>query len=352
MHPEFWRGRRVFVTGHTGFKGGWLVLWLRQSGAEVTGFALDPESVPNLFEAARVGEGIRSITGDVRDAAALGAALRESDAEVVFHLAAQALVRESYLRPADTYATNVMGTVHLLEAVRSAPAVRAAVIVTSDKCYENHEWPWPYRENDRLGGRDPYSNSKACAELVTSAYRASFFGGAAPVALATGRAGNVIGGGDWAKDRLIPDLLRAFADGAVATIRNPDAVRPWQHVLDPVHGYLMLAEALLSDGALPDAWNFGPDPVDVRPVRWVADELAARWGASASWAGDPDIHPHEALTLRLDSSRARAELGWSPRLAVRTALDWTVEWHKAWLGAPRQVRELTLRQILRYQEMA
>jgi CDP-glucose 4,6-dehydratase len=352
MHPEFWRGRRVFVTGHTGFKGGWLALWLREAGAEVTGFALAPGAFPNLFEAARVGEGIRSITGDIRDAAALDAALRESDAEVVFHLAAQSLVRESYLRPADTYATNVMGTVHLLDAVRSTPAVRPVVVVTSDKCYENHEWSWPYRENDRLGGRDPYSNSKACAEFVTSAYRASFFSGAAPVAVATGRAGNVIGGGDWAKDRLVPDLLRAFADGAAATIRNPDAVRPWQHVLDPVHGYLMLAEALLSDGALSDAWNLGPDPVDVRTVRWVADELAARWGSGASWVGDAGIHPHEARALRLDGSRAGAELGWRPRLAVGTALDWTVEWYRAWVGAPRQAQAVTLQQILRYQDMA
>jgi CDP-glucose 4,6-dehydratase len=349
MNPDFWNGRRVFVTGHTGFKGGWLVLWLRRVGADVTGFALAPATDPSLFEAARTGDGIRSVIADVRDPAAVGAALHESGAEIVFHLAAQSLVRASYLDPAGTYATNVMGTVHVLEAIRTAGSVRAAVIVTSDKCYENREWPWPYREADRLGGRDPYSNSKACAELVTSAYRSSFFSGGGAAKVATVRAGNVIGGGDWAKDRLVPDLLRAFAAGEQAVIRNPEAVRPWQHVLEPLHGYILLAEALLSRSALADSWNFGPHDADVREVRWVADHLASRWGDGASWTADAGTHPHEARTLRLDSSRARAELGWVPRLSLETALDWVIEWQRAWLGAPGEAREITLRQMARYE---
>jgi CDP-glucose 4,6-dehydratase len=349
MNPEFWRGRRVFVTGHTGFKGGWLVIWLHRLGAAVTGYALAPETTPNLFEVARVGDGIRAITGNVRDAEALRAALHESDAEVVFHLAAQSLVRESYLRPVDTYATNVMGTVHLLDAIRSAPGVRSAVIVTSDKCYANLEWPWPYRENDRLGGRDPYSSSKACAELVTAAFRGSFFAGPGAAAIATARAGNVIGGGDWAKDRLVPDLLRAFTGGMPAVIRNPDATRPWQHVLEPVHGYLMLAQALFIGDGFADAWNFGPDDAGVRPVRWVADALASRCGEGARWTEDTTTHPPEAMSLQLDSARTRARLGWAPRLSLETALDWVVEWQRAYRASPAEAREATLRQIARYE---
>jgi CDP-glucose 4,6-dehydratase len=350
VRPELWKNRRVFLTGHTGFKGSWLLAWLKRCGAEVTAYALAPATQPNLFEAAALQSDGRSIIGDVRDPDALREALVASGAEVVFHLAAQSLVRESYERPVDTYATNVMGTVHLLEAVRSAGSVRAVVVVTTDKCYENREWPWPYRENEPLGGRDPYSSSKACAELVTAAYRSSFFGGGA--AVATARAGNVIGGGDWARDRLVPDLLRAFAAGRPALIRNPEAVRPWQHVLDPLHGYLLLAEKLLEERKYADAWNFGPSDVDIQPVRSVADALAAGWGRGAAWTHDGGPNPHEAMTLKLDSSRARMLLGWRPRLALGAALEWVVEWHRRFLDAPERAREITLAQIARYEELA
>jgi CDP-glucose 4,6-dehydratase len=322
MKPEFWHGRRVFVTGHTGFKGSWLVTWLVRLGAQVTGYAL-PDN-------------------DVRDLDALRAVLADSGAEVVFHLAAQSLVRESYADPVTTYATNVMGTVHLLEAVRAAKHVRAVVVVTSDKCYDNREWLWPYRENEPLGGRDPYSSSKACQEIVASAYRNSF-GGAA---IATARAGNVIGGGDSAKDRLVPDLMRAFSRGENAVIRNPSAIRPWQHVLEPLHGYLMLAEAILDREGFADAWNFGPYEHDVRPVRAIADALAARWGEGARWQQDAAVHPHEAMTLKLDSTRARTLLNWTPRLSLDVALDWIVEWHKH-----DDPREITLQQVERYEAL-
>lgn len=347
MNASLWRNRRVFLTGHTGFKGAWLALWLQRLGAEVTGYALAPDTAPNLFDAARVGEGMHSILGDVRDLDALRSALDASGAEVVLHLAAQSLVRESYARPVDTYATNVMGTVHLLEAVRESKNVKAVVVVTSDKCYENREWPWPYRENEPLGGHDPYSNSKACAELVASAYRASFFGNAR---VATARAGNVIGGGDWAKDRLVPDLIRAFTNGESAVIRNPLAIRPWQHVLEPLHGYLMLAESLLR-GEHAEAWNFGPGDSDVRPVQWVADELARRWSDGASWTQDRGSHPHEAHTLKLDSAKARTQLHWTPRLSLSEALDWIVEWHQAFGAAPERAAEMTMNQIARFEAL-
>lgn len=350
VNPELWRNRRVFLTGHTGFKGSWLLAWLARAGAQVTSFALPQATSPSLFEAAQLDRDGRSIVGDVRDADALRNALRESRAEVVFHLAAQSLVRESYERAAETYAINVMGTVHLLEAVRATDSVRAVVVVTSDKCYENREWAWPYRENEALGGRDPYSNSKACAELVTAAYRDSFFANGA--AIATARAGNVIGGGDWARDRLVPDLLRAFANGTVASIRNPDAVRPWQHVLDPLHGYLLLAESLLDHREHAAAWNFGPYDRDVQPVRFVADALASGWGRGASWSHDGGPNPHEAMTLKLDSSRARTILGWRPRLALDAALQWVIEWHRAFVESPARAREITLAQIARYEELA
>ena len=349
MNPSFWKNRRVFLTGHTGFKGTWLALWLAKHGARVTGYALAPDTTPNMWSAATPVAAVDSIIADVRDAEALRNALANSNAEVVFHLAAQPLVRESYARPVDTYATNVMGTVHLLDACRDVASVRAVVVVTTDKVYENRDWVWPYREIDRLGGRDPYSNSKACAELVTSAYRASFFHDGA--AVATARAGNVIGGGDWAQDRLVPDLLRAFAAGESALIRNPGAVRPWQHVLEPLHGYLLLAEGLWERRELADAWNFGPYEHDVRPVRAVADALAAQWGGGASWHTEETNGPHEAMLLRLDSSRARTVLGWQPKLTIDTALEWIVEWHRRFENAPQSALDITFEQIERYEAL-
>ena len=343
-----WRGRRVLVTGHTGFKGSWLSLWLHALGAEVTGFALAPPTDPSLFDAARIGELIAHVEGDVRDLAAVRATVEAARPEVIFHLAAQPLVRLSYQEPVETYAANVMGTVHVLEAARQTPGVAAIVCVTSDKCYENREWVWPYRESDAMGGHDPYSSSKGCAELVAAAYRRSFFAEAGP-ALASVRAGNVIGGGDWAADRLIPDLVRAFEAGAAPLIRSPDAVRPWQHVLEALGGYLMIAERLVvGETRFADAWNFGPSDEDARPVSWIVDRMRAAWGGGASGAlTDTGPRPHEAGLLRLDCSKARAELGWRPALRLEQALDWIVAWHQA-VGAGADARAVTLAQIADY----
>lgn len=357
MNESFWRDRRVFITGHTGFKGSWLSLWLHSLGAQVTGYALDPPTSPSLFEAAAVSGLVRSIHGDVRDAAALTRALRESRGEVVFHLAAQALVRRSYAEPVETFSTNVVGTACLLDAVRQAPDVRAVVIVTTDKCYENREWPWPYRESDTLGGRDPYASSKACAELVTSAYRDSFFNPSSyashGVAVASARAGNVIGGGDWATDRLVPDLVAGFARGDAVRIRNPDAVRPWQHVLEPLSGYLVLAERLIAEGpAFGEAWNFGPDNVDACEVSAVADMLAEAWGAGARWEVEDVPKPHEAGTLRLDYAKARHRLGWQPRWRLPQAVRDTVAWYREFDAAapPPAARNASLRSIRTFSE--
>lgn len=333
VDPAFWAGRRVFLTGHTGFKGSWLSLWLQEMGAEVTGYALPPSTEPALFDVAGVGAGMTSVIGDVRDLGSLRAAMRTCDPEVVLHLAAQPLVRLSYDEPVDTYATNVMGTVHLLEAARTMPSLRAAVVVTTDKCYENREWVWGYREDEPMGGADPYSNSKGCAELVTAAYRSSFFHQPGSAAIASGRAGNVIGGGDWSKDRLVPDILEALATGAPVAIRNPEATRPWQHVLEPLGGYLLLAQALFSQGeAVAEGWNFGPRDEDARPVSWIVDRMAAAWGDAAGWQAQPGDHPHEARYLKLDISKARARLGWEPRWTLDEALSDIVSWHRAWMA--------------------
>jgi CDP-glucose 4,6-dehydratase len=333
VDSQFWRGKRVFVTGHTGFKGAWLSLWLQQLGAQVTGYSLAPAS-PSLFAVAGVGLGMHSIVGDIRDGGHLSGALQAARPQIVLHLAAQALVRASYEDPVETYSTNVMGLIQLLEAVRQVRGIRAVVNVTSDKCYENREWLWAYREHDALGGYDPYSNSKACAELVSSAYRNSYFHPADyaghGVALATARAGNVIGGGDWALDRLIPDILRAIGLGEPVRLRNLAAIRPWQHVLEPLRGYLMLAERLCHDGpAFAEAWNFGPAASDARPVEWVAQTLISLCGADASALVNDPSPQHEAHSLQLDSAKAAALLGWQPRWSLATALEQIAAWHQA-----------------------
>ncbi|OHT18215.1 CDP-glucose 4,6-dehydratase [Edaphosphingomonas haloaromaticamans] len=347
-----WAGRRVLVTGHSGFKGSWLALWLHALGAEVTGFALPAPTDPSLFAAARLTGLIRHVEGDVRDPAAVRRVVAEARPEMIFHLAAQPLVRLSYREPVETYATNVMGTVHVLEAARQAEGVAGIVCVTSDKCYENREWVWPYRESDPMGGHDPYSSSKGCAELVVSAYRNSFFSEGGP-AVASVRAGNVIGGGDWAEDRLVPDLVRAFRQGAAPVIRSPEAVRPWQHVLEALGGYLMIAERLLAGEArFADAWNFGPADDDARPVSWIVDRMKAAWGDGASAAMPfSGARPHEAGLLRLDCSKARAALGWRPALALEDAIDWIVEWHRA-VDDGHDPRAVTLAQIAEYRRRA
>lgn len=332
VDPGFWRGKRVFLSGHTGFKGSWMSLWLQQMGAELTGFALPPPTDPALFTVARVTDGMTSIIGDIRDRESLAAALLSADPDIVIHMAAQPLVRASYDDPVGTFATNVMGTVHLLEAVRAAPSVRAVCVVTTDKCYENREWVWGYREDEPMGGYDPYSNSKGCAELVTAAYRRSFFTESG-VAIASGRAGNVIGGGDWAADRLVPDILRAVAGGKRVRIRNPLATRPWQHVLEPLSGYLVLCQALCERReAFSEGWNFGPQDDDARPVQWIVERMCALWGDDASWEKDQAVQPHEAHYLKLDISKARARLGWQPRWSLEQALENIISWQRRWIA--------------------
>ncbi len=342
----FWRGRRVLVVGNTGFKGAWLSLWLHRMGAQVAGLALPPPTEPSLFDLAGLGALVPTDIGDVRDLPTVCATIGRWEPEVVFHLAAQALVRRGYREPVETFATNVMGTVHVLEAVRSAPSVRCLVVVTSDKCYENREWPWAYREIDPLGGNDPYSGSKGCAELVAAAYRRSFF-----PAIATARAGNVIGGGDWADDRLLPDCIRALSAGKPIEVRNAHAVRPWQHVLEPLCGYLLLAERLRADvDQFGDAWNFGPSDDDARSVGWLASFVVSEWGERASWRGASCDGVHEAAALKVDASRARAKLGWAPRLKLADALRWTIEWHQR-LAAGEAALVLVDEQLARYSAM-
>jgi CDP-glucose 4,6-dehydratase len=347
MNPAFWRGKRVFLTGHTGFKGSWLSLWLQNLDADLTGFALQPPTRPSLFEEARVADGMRSLIGDIRDLSALQQAIQASKPEIVIHMAAQPLVRYAYQNPVETYATNVMGTVHVLEAVCNTPGVKAVVNVTTDKCYENKEWLWGYREDEPMGGHDPYSNSKGCSELVTSAYRRSFFQDKG-IALASARAGNVIGGGDWAADRLIPDILRAFEKSQPVIIRNPYATRPWQHVLEPLSGYLTLAERLCTGGqACAEGWNFGPHDDDARPVQWIVEHMVSSWGNGASWQLDGGEHPHEANYLKLDISKAKARLGWQPRWALSVALEKITAWHHAYMAAT-DMHKFTMQQIANY----
>jgi CDP-glucose 4,6-dehydratase len=355
LSRTFWKGRRVFLTGHTGFKGSWLSLWLNRLGAEVTGYALDPPTRPNLFEQANVHKDLRSMQGDIRDYAKLQQAITECRPEVVLHLAAQSVVRSGYEDPIGNYSSNVMGTVHVLEAVRQLRQPCVVVNVTSDKCYENREWIWGYRENEPMGGRDPYSNSKGCAELVTAAYRESFF----PldsirehgVALASARAGNAIGGGDWTEHQLIPDLMRAFLAGRPCLIRNPAAFRPWQFLLEPLRGYLVLAERLFEDGQkFASGWNFGPVDSDVMPVSWIADEAVRLWGGRASWELDSAAHPHEAHALKLDASKAGVYLDWHPHLPLKQALAWIVEWYQAFREGA-DLRAITLKQIEQYESL-
>jgi CDP-glucose 4,6-dehydratase len=352
MNPEFWRGKRVLITGHTGFKGGWLSLWLQSLGAKVAGLSLAPTGKPSLFEVANIAGETESSFADIRDLPGLAAAIERQNPEVVFHLAAQSLVRASYTDPVETYTTNVIGTVNVLEAIRRNGKVRACIVVTSDKCYENREWHWPYREIDPMGGHDPYSSSKGCAELVTAAYRASYFDPATaraiPCAIASVRSGNLIGGGDWSTDRLVPDLIRAIDRGERLVLRNPNSVRSWQHVLDPLSGYLLLAERLWHDGAkCAGAWNFGPSPTDVRSVEWIVERFVAAWGEKVDWAIDSGPHPHEARVLSLDSTKARMVLGWQPRWTIDQALASIADWHRAYrTGQP--MTQVVRRQIEAY----
>jgi CDP-glucose 4,6-dehydratase len=345
VDASFWSGRRVLLTGHTGFKGAWLSLWLHSLGANVTGFSLGIPTDPSLFGLARIGELLESLEGDIRDPDSIAKALTDSRPEIVIHMAAQSLVRRSFAAPVETYATNVMGTANLLEAVRvHGPDVRAVVNVTSDKCYENREWEWGYREGEAMGGHDPYSSSKGCAELVAAAFSRSFFSDPDGTRLGSARAGNVIGGGDWGEDRLVPDIMRAALAEQPAQIRNPNSIRPWQHVLSPLSGYLVLAQALWNSADAVGGWNFGPAEQDARPVGWIVERLAELWPDGVRWELDDGPHPHEARYLKLDSSLVRARLGWRPLIALPQALESIVEWYRA-LGEQGDMRAITLRQI-------
>jgi len=356
LNRSFWRGRQVFLTGHTGFKGSWLSLWLNTLGASVTGYALAPPTQPNLFEQAEIASIVRSICADIRDFATLKAAIADCRPQVVIHMAAQAVLRRGYEDPIETYSTNVMGTVHLLEALRQLRQSCVVVDITSDKCYANREWVWGYREDEPMGGPDPYSSSKGCAELVIKAYQESFFPPKSldrhGIALASARAGNVIGGGDWSKDRLIPDLMRAFLAGQPCLVRNPSSTRPWQFVLEPLRGYLMLAERLGEEAhRFASAWNFGPANADAKPVSWIADELVRSWGEKASWSYDAGIHPAEAHFLKLDASKANAYLDWHPVLPLKAALGWIVDWYRTFQEGG-DLQRLMRKQIEEYEKLS
>lgn len=354
VSPSFWQGKKVFLTGHTGFKGGWLSLWLASMGAKVTGYALAPNTTPNFFNVAKVDSCLeKSYIADIRDLDKLQKVMSDAMPEIVIHMAAQPLVRYSYMNPVETYATNVMGTVHVLESIRALDSVRAAVIVTTDKCYENKEWAWGYRENEPMGGYDPYSNSKGCAELVTSAYRQSYFSpkkyAQHQVAVASARAGNVIGGGDWSEDRLIPDAIKAFEANQPLMIRNPLATRPWQHVLEPLAGYLVLAQALYQVGAKFDGgWNFGPRDDDARSVQEVINLLINNWGGNAVWQQDKSEQPHEAHALKLDCSKARQYLNWVPKWTLEQAVENIAQWQHAY-QRDINMQDVSLQQISQYQ---
>ncbi len=347
MTRDFWQGKRVVITGHTGFKGSWLTIWLTMLGAKVSGLSLAPNTTPNHFDAAKVSTRISSDIGDIRDLDTVKRFFSEAEPEIVIHMAAQPLVRYSYNNPIETYTTNVIGTVHILDVARHTGSVKSIVVVTSDKCYENKEWRWGYRENEPMGGYDPYSNSKGCAELVTSAYQSSYFASKV-VGLGSGRAGNVIGGGDWAEDRLIPDIVQAFSKGEEVVIRSPGAIRPWQHVLEPLSGYLTLAEKLWHQpDEFSEGWNFGPLESDVKPVSWIVEHMQGLWGDNSSWRLDGADQPHEANYLKLDCSKAHTGLQWYPRLNLSTALQWTVEWYKAFYNGA-DIRKITENQIEEY----
>jgi CDP-glucose 4,6-dehydratase len=348
IHPEFWQGRKVLMTGHTGFKGSWLSLWLQSMDADLCGIALVPPTTPALFDVANVAKGMDSHIADIRDASTIARLVKDFKPEIIIHMAAQPLVRLSYQQPIETYAINVMGTVHVLEAARQSGSVRAIVNITTDKCYDNREWAWGYREDEPMGGHDPYSSSKGCAELVSSAYRKSFLKDLG-IAMATARAGNVIGGGDWALDRLVPDTLQALQKGQPVQIRNPHATRPWQHVLEPLSGYLLLAEKLHEQGqAFAEGWNFGPRDEDARPVQWIVEQLCQAWGMGASWQLQPGEHPHEANFLKLDISKAKQRLQWVPRWSIEQAIEHIIQWHKALLQG-QDMHAICLQQIYQFQ---
>jgi CDP-glucose 4,6-dehydratase len=356
VDPSFWRGRRVFLTGHTGFKGSWLSLWLNSLGADVTGYALEPPTEPNLFGQANVASTLRSIIGDIRDLPKLSSALAACRPDVVIHMAAQSVVKRGYADPVDTYSANVMGTVNVFEAVRSLGTGCAVVNVTSDKCYAHRDSGAGYREDEAMGGDDPYSNSKGCAELVTTAYQRSYFPAKRyadhKVALGSARAGNAIGGGDWTADQLIPDLIRSFTAGRPCPIRNPAAIRPWQFVLEPLRGYLLLGERLATGSPeFASAWNFGPADADAKPVSWISDTMVAAWGGGAAWAKDGGAHPAESAVLKLDASKAVSGLGWRPAITLAQSLDWIVEWYREWHGAKEDLAQITRSQIARYEQL-
>ncbi|MFT6137618.1 MAG: CDP-glucose 4,6-dehydratase [Cyclobacteriaceae bacterium] len=344
----FWKSKKVFLTGHTGFKGSWLCIWLNSMGATVKGYSLTPNTEPNLFTKANISKEIQSDIGDIRDLEQLSQSMASFNPEILIHMAAQPLVRLSYIDPVGTYSTNVIGTVNVLEAARSCSNLKAIVAITTDKCYENNEWDWGYRENEPMGGYDPYSSSKGCAELVTSAYRRSFFNGKDTAFLASARAGNVIGGGDWADDRLVPDILKAFEQSKPVVVRNPLSTRPWQHVLEPLSGYLVLAQELFNNGhEYAEPWNFGPKDEGCQPVHWILDKMVAKWGDGATWELDKNNNPHEAGFLKLDCSKAANRLKWQPKWNLEETLELIIDWHQSYIKG-NDVKEACLSQIKKY----